>query len=165
MSDSIWIVVNAGGNRREKKEADKCNAKACQSLTERRIKDGRDILSKRRFKKAQELKVGARIVMHQGGGKRWRKKGYAAGMLVAAGRIERTARQLQDRYHQGPLWELTKRYFPNSNLEGIICYELCRAKQPLPTEEILGRVVRRGENYIEVKQTDLGYDKLNWWWN
>ena len=108
--------------------------------------------------------------MHQGGGKPWRKKGYAAGMLVAAGWTvagwtSEAARRLQDQDRQGPLWELTNIYFPRSNLEGIILYKLCRAKQPLPTEEILGRSVRRGENYIEVKQADPGYDKLNRWWN
>ena len=165
MSDSIWIVVNAGGNSREKEVADEFNAEACRLLTGQRINDGADILAEKRFKKAQELNVGIRIVMHQGGGKPWRSKSYAAGMLVAAGWIAEAVRQLQEEDRQGRLWELTKKYFPNSNLEGIIFYKLCWTKQPLPTEEILGRPVRRGENYLEVRQTDPGYGELNRWWN
>ncbi len=45
MEDFIWIVVNAGGNSREKEAADAFNASACRELTERRLIDQADILA------------------------------------------------------------------------------------------------------------------------
>ena len=43
--DFIWIVVNAGGNSREKEAANTFNASACRELTERRLIDQADILA------------------------------------------------------------------------------------------------------------------------
>ena len=45
MLDSVWIVVNAGGNSGIKEVADDFNAKDCLELTEQRIKDEVDILA------------------------------------------------------------------------------------------------------------------------
>ena len=58
MEDCIWIVVNAGGNRREKAVADKCDARACQELTERRIRDEADILAEGPYRQALSRKNG-----------------------------------------------------------------------------------------------------------
>lgn len=99
MRDSIWIVVNAGGNSREKEIADEFNARACLELTEQHFKDQADILaeggipSKGPYSQARKLRVGDRIAMHQGGGKAWRQK-YGSGELMACGRVREAARPL-----------------------------------------------------------------------
>lgn len=72
MSNSIWVVENAGGNSREKEIADEFNAKACRELTERRVDDQADILAVGPYKQAKRLKKGDRIAMLQGGGVPWR---------------------------------------------------------------------------------------------
>ena len=165
MGDSIWIVTNCAGG-----QANKHNAWCCQELVKQRVHDGVDILAEKRFKRAQKLDVGARIVMHQGGGKRWRSKGYpGAGMLVAAGTIGKVAQPLADKHkqeHKGS-WDITVKCFQGKHLQGqlgIIFYKLRWAEQMLVTEGILGRTVWQGANYIEVKQTDPNYGRLDRWW-
>jgi hypothetical protein len=169
MVDSIWIVVNAGGNSRDKEIADEFNARACWKLTEQRIKDGADILAEGPFSQAMALKEGDRIVFHQGGGRAYRHR-YGSGQLVASGYIHACARPLndQDRTDFRLQYELARRYFPQEKvrnaLVGIIFYSLVRAMQKLPIEQI-GVRPSRGDKFIEIGERFSGYRSINDWWN
>ncbi len=167
MMDSIFIVVNAAGPVNSER------------LVEQRVNTGVDMLRLNRFIPARKkLKVGARIVMYQGGGRNSRGKYPAASCLVAAGKVKNVARELtkddEQRYHCE--YQLTKEIFeqvPDGKpLVGIIFYEFPKgmAKEPLPAEEILIYLPNQGRNYIEIKPADGrnlkdgGYQKLDDWW-
>jgi hypothetical protein len=168
MADSIWIVVNAGGNSRNKEVADEFNAKACLQLTEQRIKDEADILAEGPFSQAIALNEGDRIVFHQGGGRAYRNR-YGSGQLLACGYVRGRARPLtdQDRTNFRVQFELTRRYFPpgkpRNRLVGIIFYSLKRANQRLPIEDA-GKRPGRGDKFIEIREGFAGYETVNEWW-
>ena len=166
MRDIIWIVISAGGNSREKEMADEYNAGACRSLANQRIDSNADIVSANRLAEARsKLQRGERIALHQGGGKRWRKDGYVAGMLIAAGFFE-GSRALQDsaRDIYGELYKFTRRYFPRIQLEGVLIYKLYRAEKPLPIEDIGVRPMP-GNNFIPIDMSHPDYVRLDSWWN
>jgi hypothetical protein len=168
MADSIWIVVNAGGNSRDKEVADAFNAKACLELTEQRIKDEADILAEGPFSQAMALNEGDRIVFHQGGGRTYRNR-YGSGQLIACGYVRGCARALtdQDRNEFRAQYELTRQYFPpvkaKNALTGIIFYSLKRAIQRLSIEEA-GIRPERGDKFIQIGQGFAGYQTVNDWW-
>lgn len=166
MRDAIWIVISAGGNSREKELADKYNAEACRSLANQRIDSNADIVSAKRLAEARsKLQRGERIALHQGGGKWWRKGGYAAGMLIAAGFFEGSwALQDSDEGIYGELSKLTRQYFPRIQLEGLLIYRLYRAEKPLPIEDIGVRAMP-GNNFIPIDRSHPDYVRLNTWWS
>ncbi len=166
MRDAIWMVISAGGNSREKEMADEYNAEACRSLANHRIDSNADIVSASRLSEARgKLQRGERIALHQGGGKRWRKGGYAAGMLIAAGFFE-GSRVLQDNDWgiYGELCRLTRQYFPKTQLKGVLIYRLCRAEKPLPLEDI-GMRPMPGNNFIPMERNHPDYVRLATWWS
>ncbi len=175
MNDPIWVVVNAGGNRRKKEVADCFNAQACLKLTEQRFKDQADILAeggipaRGPYAQARKRSVGDRIVMLQGGGKIWRAK-YGSGELMACGRIRETARPLtaQDIIDFPDQYKLVQYYYPpnkpGNSLVGIVFYSLHRAKQRLPKEDVHVQP-RPGNKFIKVGLGHSGYHRLNEWWN
>lgn len=165
MRNAIWIVISAGGNSREKEIADEYNAEACRALANERLNSNVDIVSGERLDDADcGLQSGDRIALHQGGGKRWRKKGYAAGMLIAAGFFE-GSRALQDTDSDTyrTLRELTTLYFPKSQLDGLLDYKLYKAKHLLAVEDISVRP-NRGNNFIRIERSHRGYVRLDAWW-
>jgi hypothetical protein len=168
MEDFIWIVVNAGGDSREKEVADEFNARACRELTERRVIDQADILAEGPNNQALQLKEGDRIAMHQGGGKNWRAL-LGAGQLMARGHVREQPRPLEKRdlLEFRELYELTRRYFPKgkrgNNLVGIVLYSLKRAANKLPIEDVYVRP-GRGNKFIRVGSNHPGYQILNEWW-
>ena len=175
MSDSIWVVVNAGGNSRENEIADEFNAIACLILTLQRCFDRADILAEGRkpaigpYSQSRKLGVGDRIAMLQGGGKLWRPQ-YGSGELIACGHIREGARPLmqKDKVDYNVLYEVTRKYFPpakqGNKLVGILCYSVHRAKRRLPIGAVQVRP-RQGQKFINVSPSDPGYDRLNKWWN
>lgn len=169
MEDYIWIVVNAGGNAREK-VADKFNARACRELTERRLTDQADILAEGPYNQTLQLKEGDRIAMQQGGGRKHRPL-YGSGQLIACGHICSQTRTLvkQDRLEFREQYKLTRRYFPEgkrgNKLVGIIFYSLKRAKENLPIEDLVDVRPRQGNKFIRVDSTHPAYRTLNEWWN
>ena len=175
MSSSIWAVVNAGGNSREKEEPDDFNAEACFKLTEQRFRDQADILaqgfipSKGPRSQALKLRKGGRIAMLQGGGKQWRAR-YGSGEFMACGRIRGEVRPFreQDEIDFSAQCCLVRKYYPphkpENELAGIILYYLHRAKRRLPKEDVHVRPMR-GQKFIEVSPTHPGYYHLNKWWN
>jgi len=165
MSNSIWVVVNAGGDSREKEEADAFNAEACRELTCQKINDNADIVYQKRLRDARKkLSAGDRIAMLQGGGKQWRDQ-YGSGQLVAAGRFKGAEELTECHTSQyKELHELTREYFKKDKLKGILFYDLCRAKVPIPGENIHVRPIP-GDNFIEVRPDHRGYHQLDKWWN
>jgi len=176
MTDSIWVVVNAGGNSRGKNEqADAFNAAACFRLTQQRVHDQADILAIGPYKRAKQLRNGDRLAILQGGGvKQWRNR-YGAGEFVACGRVSEEARDFQagDGNCYSVLHNLTLKYYPPKNpknkLAGIIFYSVKRAKDKLLKEKI---ILRSGlplrpmpsQKYIEITPEDPGYRILDEWW-
>jgi len=185
MNDSIWVVVNAGGNSRKKEIADEFNAIACLKLTEQRVDDQADILAEGPYRQAktERPKNGDRMAMLQGGGSRWRNK-HGSGEFMACGRISEQARDISSQelgqYHAQRT--LVQKYYPpqkpGNKLVGMIFYSIKRARQRLPGEQIL--VIKKlgddsvevaplrpmpGDKFIETTPTDPGYPILDKWWN
>ncbi len=165
MRDAIWIVISAGGSSREKETADEYNAEACRSLANHRVDSNADIVSAKRFTQARSrLQGGERIALHQGGGKRWRKGGYAAGMLIAAGFFEGSqVLEDNDRGTYAGLCRLTRQYFPIIQFKGVLIYRLYRAERPLPIEDI-GMRPMPGNNFIPIERNHPDYVRLDTWW-
>lgn len=164
MNDTIWIVVNAGGDKPENRKTTKSNAEACLQLTNQRIKDGVDILSTKLLEKSRELKIGDRIAMHQGGGANFRKLG--AGQLVACGRISFQSRPLEndDEVKYAELYTITRNLFPQTELAGIIGYELHKSTDTLQTYKELGIRINLRMKFYKVDPGHKSYNKLNEWW-
>lgn len=159
--DSIFIVVNAAGER-----PDEANAIAGKELTEQRVKTGVDIQAFRRFSRAKKiLRSGTRIAMHQGGSHNWRTR-YGAGLLRAAGIVRAVGLPLTEEDKQGHDYRITKEFYPIKQLAGKTIYVFARgiAKQPLPKEDVPYNP-RRGDNFIEIKPDDPRYAIVDEWWN
>jgi len=167
MSNSIWVVVNAGGNSRAREVADEFNARACLELTEQRFKDQADILAEGPYCQAVRLQSGDRIAMLQGGGKQWRGK-YGSGEFMACGVVKEVARPSTqgDQKRYSVQYALVRIYYPahkpGNDLVGLIFYSLHRAKR-LPKEAVSVRPIL-GDKFIEVRPEHRGYQRLNEWW-
>lgn len=162
MNDSIFIVINAAG-----KVANEKNAYDDKRLTHSRINNCIDIVAPGRFAEARKkLTMNTRIVMHQGGAARFRKK-YGAGQLVAAGRVKAPPRELTEKDKQDihETYELTRECYPDKPLVGIMSYSFPKgiAELPLPKEEA-NYSPKLGDNFIEIRPDDPRYAILDNWW-
>jgi hypothetical protein len=160
LKDTIYIIVNAAGER-----PDEANAIAGRDLTLQRVNSGIDLQAFRRFSRARKiLKPGARIVMHQGGSHSWRTR-YGAGQLRAAGTVKAVGLPLTDEDKLGTDYEISKRFYPLKALVGKAIYDFPKgmAKQPLPKEDVSYNP-GRGDNFIQINPDDPRYLTLDKWW-
>jgi len=160
-----WIVVNAGGTKPENKGTTKSNASACEILTQEKIIANADIVSQPRLNQAiEKLKANDRIVMHQGGGKRFRKF-FNAGKIIAAGYF--VDAEIIDKSNKGRylrLYNLVRRYFPGVELKGLLTFRLKKAQTMLDVEAVGYRPHSR-INFIPITSSHSRYGVLNAFWH
>lgn len=145
----IWVVLNSEDTQGK---ANSENARGCKAVCDARIAAQADMLYGSLYEQAKQLRPGDRIVMHQGGGKRF---GMGAAHLVAAGVVEEGVQHLTAQIaHAYPtLWDITKRWytrFPATPAgitnELFIRYRLKRADTPLPRPVAIRPRNVRGKN-------------------
>ncbi len=108
-SDIIWVIVNSEDTQGK---ANATNAQGCRELCEARVDAQADMLYEQLYGQANKLSEGDRIVMHQGGA---RKFGEGAQHLLAAGYVRSNVQPLTPEHaHSLPrLWEVTRRWYTN----------------------------------------------------
>ena len=134
----IYVVVNAEDTQGVPNLA---NALGGRDVCDAHIAAQADMMYASLCQQAEQLDPGARIVMHQGGGRNFRLQ-LGSGRLVAAGRIKSKVRPLTaaDAANYPGLWAVTSRWYkkwPGTpggiSGEQIIFYDLKKAKAAMPT--------------------------------
>jgi hypothetical protein len=145
----IWVVLNSEDTQ---SKANLVNARGCKAVCDARIAAQADMLYGSLYAQAKRLRSGDRIVMHQGGGKKF---GMGAAHFVAAGVIEEGAQKLtaQIVHTYSTLWNITRQWYrrwpatpAGITNEVFIRYRLKRAGQPLPRPIAIRPRNVRGKN-------------------
>jgi len=170
--DVIWIIVNAEDTQGIANEA---NARGCRELCAARVDAQADMLYGELLEQAEQMREGARIIMHQGGARR-----FGGQLLLAAGRVRFPVQSLTaDHVQSFPhLWEATKIWYSrwpatqqDITHELIIFYNLTKAdpayRSPTAIRPMSGNkfMPLHPNCRIPNHKQCVTYEQLDSWWH